>query len=392
MYCVGTMALGLGVGKGGGIGGGVVGGIVSGLKSAVGSPANLTEKLEEVVSRRLWHGAGRNLLETPEKGFGPVEKYARTGTGGMSQGAGTYISESEGVGKHYADITSKKQYKFGDEIFPEKDFEDFINIRSNNVQPLRQAMHTNNIEEITNVLLDAKKNLKNDIRYWKINLKRFSDPDDLKRFSGYLERDIEKFNKLSKYWENPEKLSFKKERYLHEVAIPDNMTFMNWEEPLHKQPEVLSKLPDKFKEEFGDYLSARHGFAIEQLDGMEFYKVLTRYAKEGGLEEFASPNILKSLEKGEVRGDIQASDALKNFGIDGNKYRGNMGKGKYYNYVIFDHEKAKIIKSTLFSAMVTAALQQQLNSISPSRSSSTATAQQDVPKFGTSAATPRGAI
>ncbi len=271
------------------------------------------EGIPGTVAKKYFHGNA-----SPLKEFNTAE-FARKGTGGMSQGWGHYITESESVGKHYAEITGGKKGRFylGDE----------------EIRP--SLIHTDLDAVITNIPAEERNAMVAEYKardeQWIRNHKDTMHPDSY----NYMKERIGFYDRLLN---SSEPLRREAPKFLHEISIPEDMQFIPWDEPLQK--DMAMKIGGALKD-YNEVLRER--WPKYDVD------FTSRYA--GG--NFTGGDMYREISK-QFGGDKQASEFLSSIGIDGNKYKGDTGKGDYYNYVIFDDKKSKVIKSTMLASLMAA--------------------------------------
>lgn len=288
------------------------------------------EGIPGTVAKKYFHGNA-----SPLKEFNTAE-FARKGTGGMSQGWGHYITESESVGKHYAEITGAGKEKVS---FLDEDVTELFRKNRMDTKELKYKIDNNDVEGVRDSASILSQKLQFNLEDTKEYLsQQHPDSPIARKYFDIIKQDESELEKVIMMQKYPEGINIRSSKFLHEISIPEDMQFIPWDEPLQK--DMAMKIGRALKD-YNEVLRER--WPKYDVD------FTSRYA--GG--NFTGGDMYREISK-QFGGDKQASEFLSSIGIDGNKYKGDMGKGDYYNYVIFDDKKSKIIKSTMLASLMAA--------------------------------------
>ena len=226
------------------------------------------------------------------------EKHKGTGEGNAAFGAGTYVTQTRGIGEQYRQDLSK-------------------NNASETAWPaLRSALN-----EVDDIGFDSASQAANALLQddWKGQYDL--SPEEESRIEAALD-------------------AYKKARtgQLYEASIPEDDEMLNWDKPLSEQPEgVIEKIEPLVdlwisKKSPDDFEAAKERL-MSSMTGSYFYNFdkLWEAADEAGALSFD--------------GDKSVSQYLRSIGIPGHRYLDGMSRDKgdgSHNYVIYDDPRIDI--------------------------------------------------
>lgn len=266
--------------------------------------------------RRVYHGSGASFDKFDHNFMG-------TGEGNQSFGWGTYVTDSQSVGKQYANVIG------GDPVFTYKGMSSSEAYKKYpELQYLAFFMDRGDSAEVA---IERRKSILNKV----VN----TEGADWFR-KEMAEKSLEVLDSL-----DPKEMKMTKNRHLYEVEIPDNdgMRYLSWEEPLtDKQKDRIKKVLTK-TDEYKAY-TERYGKELSE------ERVDTWLSAKGG-----AGRVYRFLENFFEESDNSAkavSKLLSDAGFVGMEYPANYyGGGNSHgdnNYVIFDENDLEIKEHTRF--------------------------------------------
>lgn len=274
----------------------------------------LDEANGKVSQSKVYHGSGAEFDAFDHSHMGE-------GEGSQAFGWGTYVTDSEGIGKSYA-YSGRGKYLY----------------KGKNWDKLWHGDH----DAETMAALDVMEMMENGVSFTDAVERAKSDAEksaqslaDDPQYKNSYDHYIEKIKALDNI--NEEDFS-RRDNVLYDVEIPDDTgdNYLDWQEPV--SDEVLEKVSDALTEQESDDVNT--DYYLEKMDqfmdmnnplGSDLYQMLQKYAFNGDAEK--------------------TSRFLGSIGFTGIKYPAGtiMGNGNgATNYVIFNEGDAKITNRTKF--------------------------------------------
>lgn len=274
----------------------------------------LDEANGKVSKSKVYHGSGAEFDAFDHSHMGE-------GEGSQAFGWGTYVTDSEGIGKSYA-YSGRGKYLY----------------KGKNWDKLWHGDH----DAETMAALDVMEMMENGVSFTDAVERAKSDAEksaqslaDDPQYKNSYDHYIEKIKALDNI--NEEDFS-RRDNVLYDVEIPDDTgdNYLDWQEPV--SDEVLEKVSDALTEQESDDVNT--DYYLDKMDqfmdmnnplGSDLYQMLQKYAFNGDAEK--------------------TSRFLGSIGFTGIKYPAGtiMGNGNgATNYVIFNEGDAKITNRTKF--------------------------------------------
>lgn len=267
---------------------------------------------EQVRMHRVYHGSGADFERFDHSHIGE-------GEGAQAFGWGTYVTEVEGIGRHYAEKLPKVWFRdtrkgFDVDLEEVRDNWDESDVRRVPLIDVFEGLrsHNNNIDE---AIEDARKIARHRVKL----AEEFEDWRDQKES---IEAGLAFLEELSAD-------DFEIDRHLYTVEIPEDngSNYIEWNEPIKQKQltKIASALAKEKGKEYGDYLKEKKGSYGENI----YYELYTAFGSQQA-----------------------ASELLHSAGFVGVKYPAEYYSGGRSdgakNYVIFDESDLQITDKVKF--------------------------------------------
>lgn len=304
----------------------------------------------KIRKQKVYHGTGVNFDAFDSS-------HAFEGAGSESFGHGVYVTNSEEIGKSYAERAKSK-------LLPKKikdlfgsDNKDLI---SDFLGVLRSDLSNFNAAK-SYVLNEVKRQIENayfNISNQKDFLKNLLSKEDLAERIKPLEDRVNKLEDLKGKLEIIEKSDIEDIKgYRYDVDIPDDngRNYLVWDKEYSPKEAdtLLEKLfdaalgNDRYQEAVSDF---SNWLVDEEVRKSDFFDTITGESIYRKLAESFGSTF--DGEMSDNKGDAEASFLLSKAGITGMKYKAGTihggAKDSDYNYVIYKDSDAKITGSTKF--------------------------------------------
>lgn len=304
----------------------------------------------KIRKQKVYHGTGVNFDAFDSS-------HAFEGEGSESFGHGVYVTNSEEIGKRYAERAKSK-------LLPKKikdlfgsDNKDLI---SDFLGVLRSDLSNFNAAK-SYVLNEVKRQIENayfNISNQKDFLKNLLSKEDLAERIKPLEDRVNKLEDLKGKLEIIEKSDIEDIKgYRYDVDIPDDngRNYLVWDKEYSPKEAdtLLEKLfdaalgNDRYQEAVSDF---SNWLVDEEVRKSDFFDTITGESIYRKLAESFGSTF--DGEMSDNKGDAEASFLLSKAGITGMKYKAGTihggAKDSDYNYVIYKDSDAKITGSTKF--------------------------------------------
>ena len=266
--------------------------------------------------RTVYHGSGASFDKFDHSFMG-------TGEGNQSFGWGTYVTDSQGIGKQYAKVIG------GEPVFT---YKGMTKDEAYKKYPELQYL---------SFFMDRGDSAEEAISRRKSILNKVINTEGVDWFrKDMAEKSIEILDSLE-----PSEMKMTKNRHLYEVEIPDNdgTNYLSWEEPLTDEQKeriknelVKTKEYKSYAERYGKELSEERveNWLSAKGGAGRVYRFLENFYED-------SDNSAKSV-----------SELLSDAGFVGMEYPANYyGGGNSHgdnNYVIFNEDDLQIVEHTRF--------------------------------------------
>lgn len=270
---------------------------------------------EQVMFHRTYHGSGAKFDKFDHAFMG-------TGEGAQVYGWGTYVTDVEGIGRHYAYVAQKNI--LAEEIINNMDY----------IRLMEQNIERGNREIAEN---EAITSFENPSEKAKIKAKI----SQRKEYISYAQEEIAKLKERNNFLEK-NLGDVIGNRHLYTVEIPDDngSNYLNWERG-ERNDGAVERIADGLQQT---------GFALNPSGN---HTTFERDGKRIVLNTSASGADLYAELSDGLGGDKAASEFLNSIGYVGIKYPTEMmsggNKDGTSNYVIFNEADLEIEESVSFS-------------------------------------------